>query len=138
MILAALVFAAALAAPPPGSAHLSGLQLANITVPPGQHSRPDKIRTLAEVHAVVLVASKRCANLFASEEVDGLQSAFGLSNGDSAEAYSQLVSMAREMNAKATEIGEEAWCNEAYERFGPKGTMMTGLLKRCDPKSPAC
>ena len=117
---------------------LTSLLLADVTVPTGPHSRPDAIRTLAEAHAVVLVATKRCDDLFANEEINQLQGALGLSDADSADAFSQLVTLAAGMNATANKVGLKTWCDDTYGRFGADGTMMKRLLKRCNPKSDGC
>ncbi len=117
---------------------LPAILFAEIAVPVAPHSRADAIRTLAEAHAVVLVAIKRCDDLSASEEIDRLQAALGLSDADTADAYSLLVRFAAEMNDDANKIGLKAWCDTTYGHFGPDGTMMKGLLKRCDPKASSC
>ena len=90
----------------PPLALLPGL-LADVTMPAGPHSHADAIRTLVEAHAVVLVATKRCDDLFASERINQLQAALGLSNADSADAYPVLVRRAAEMNAAANTVGRE-------------------------------
>ncbi len=117
---------------------LPALLFAEITVPPGPHPSTDAIRALAEAHAVMLVATKRCDDLFASEEIDHLQAALSLSDADRADAYSLLVRRVAEMNADANKLGLKAWCDATYAHFGPGGTMMKGLLKRCDLQAPSC
>ena len=117
---------------------LPTILFAEIALPAGPHPRADAIRTLAEAHAVVLVATKRCDDLSASEDINRLPAALGLSDADTADAYSLLVRLAAEMNATANTVGLEAWCDTTYGRFGPDGTMMKGLLKRCDRKASSC
>ncbi len=119
-------------------AMLFGLLLVDFNVPPGPHSRADAIRTLAQTRAVALVASARCADLFANTEIDQMQAALGLTGADSAEVLDLERRLASDMVITADKAGVKTWCGEVYGRFGPDGTMMKGLLKRCDANSNGC
>lgn len=119
-------------------AFLPGLALADMTVPPGPFPHADAVRTVAETFAVALVASARCHDLFVSAEIDELQIRLGLTDRDSAEILDLQGKLMKDMVDVADKVGASAWCDEVYGRFGPSGSMMKGLLKRCDAGSAGC